>query len=169
MLPKVTSPVEASVIAAPVPSPRLLKAPVKVVVPTAVPAAIVRSWFPPFRVLLKRIAPAFEFSVTAPDERVAAPVTVSPSNPLQVKPSSVTVPAKELPVSPLVKVTLSLKRVAPPALEETIPLPPPTVLPKVTSPVESSVIAAPVPSPRLLTAPVKVVVPAAVPAAILRS
>ena len=50
-----------------------------------------------------------------------------------------------------------------------MPEPAPRVLIKRTSPVELRVMAAPVPSPTADTAPVKVVVPAAVPAAIVRS
>ena len=113
--------------------------------------------------------PPLEFNETAPVESVAAPVTVRPSKPLQFMPSKLTVPANVLPVSPLVRVTSSWNLVEPPALVETIPLAPSTVSWKSTKPVESNVIAAPVPSPMPLTAPVNVVVPAAVPAAMVRS
>ncbi len=113
--------------------------------------------------------PPFEFRLTAPLDIVTAPVKVSPSKPLQVRPSSWVVPAKLLAVSPSVSVTLSSKRVDPPPAEETIPEAPPTVLMKRAKPVDAIVIAAPVPSPMPLTAPVNVVVPAPVPAAIVRS
>ena len=108
--------------------------------------------------------PALLSRLTAPDDRVAAPVTVRPSKPDQLRPSKLAVPAKLLPVSPSVRVTLSSKRVEPPALLETMPEAPPTVLMKRTAPVEARVIAAPVPSPigvTLPTAALKLVAPVA--------
>ena len=111
------------------------------------------------------MAPAFEFSVTDPEDRVAAPVTVSPSNPLQVMPPKFTVPANVLAVSPLAKVTFPVKVLA--VAEELIPLLAPKVVIKLAALAEVRVNAAPVPSPRLLTTPVKVTDP--VPAAMDKS
>ena len=112
--------------------------------------------------------PAFEFNETAPLESVAALVTVRPSKPLQFMPSKLTVPSNVLPTVPLVRVTSPWNLVEPRASVESIPLAPPTVLWKSTKPVDDNVIAAPVPVPMPLTAPSNVVVPAAVPAAIVR-
>ena len=92
-----------------------------------------------------------------------------PSKPLQVMPSKLTPPANVLPVSPLVSVTSPWNLVEPRALVERIPFAPLTVFWKSTKPVDANVIAAPVAAaPMPLTAPVNVVVPAAVPTAIVR-
>ena len=134
-----------------------------------VPAAAVRvRACAPFSVLLKVIPLPLLFTFTAPLESVAAP-TVRPRKPLQFMPSKLTAPANVLAVSPAVRVTSCWNLVEPAAFVETIPLAPPTVLRKSTKPIESNVIAAPVPSPMFATAPVNIVVPAPVPAAIVRS
>jgi hypothetical protein len=109
--------------------------------------------------------PALELIETAPVESVAAPVTVNPSNPLQVIPAKVTAFAKVLAVSPLAKVTFPEKVLA--VAEELIPLLAPKVVAKDALLALPIVRAAPTPSPKLLTAPVKVTVP--VPAVIDRS
>ena len=134
----------------------------------AVPAVRVRSLPTPETAPFKVMLASFEVMVVA-FKTLRIPVMVNPSNPLQLRPSIVTAPANELAVSPLANVTSSLNRVEPPALEDTIPLLPATVSLKVTKPVEASVMAAPTPSPIALIAPENVVVPAAVPAAIVRS
>ena len=119
--------------------------------------------------LVKAMLPPFEFKSTAPVDRVRAPI-VSPSYPLQFNPSRVTAPAKLVAVSPSAKVTswANFTLVAAPALN---PLFAPKVPWKSTNPTAalSTVSAAPVPSPKALTAPLTVVVPAAVPAAIDKS
>ena len=102
--------------------------------------------------------PALELIETAPVESVAAPVTVNPSNPLQVMPPKFTVPANVLAVSPLANVKFPVKVLA--VADELIPLLAPKVLLKLAAPAEEMVKAAPVPSPRLLTMPVKLTVPA---------
>ena len=133
------------------------------------PAAAVRvRACAPSSVLLKVIKPPLEVTLTAPLESVAAP-TVRPRKPLQFMPSKLTAPANVLAVLPAVSVTPCWNLVEPAAFVEIIPLAPPTVLWKSTKPVESKVIAAPAPSPMFESAPVNVVVPAAVPAAMVRS
>ena len=82
-------------IAAPVPVPMRVIALVKITVPVPVGEAMERFWFPPTKVLLNRILPPLEFKFTAPEERVAAPVTERPSKLLQFKPSKLTMPLKE--------------------------------------------------------------------------
>ena len=141
-------------------------APVKVMSPA--PAVKVRACAP-LSVLLNVIPLPLLFTFTAPLESVAAPVTVRPTKPLQFMPSKLTAPANVLAVLPGVRVTSCWNLVEPAPLVETIPLAPPTVLRKSTRPVEFNVIAAPVPSPMFVTAPVNIVVPAPVPAAMVRS
>ena len=68
-------PVEAIVIAAPVPSPMPLTAPVNVVVPAAVPDAIVRSLPTPVRVLPNRIDPPPLLNEVSPTS-VVVPATL---------------------------------------------------------------------------------------------
>src|SRR5262249_39552832 len=115
-------------------------------------------------VLLKVNAPELEFSDAAPPESVTAP-SVIPSNEDQLRPSRVTLPERVVAVSPFARVTLSSKRrfVAAPDVR-------PEFAPKVdwkrTRPVAALLTLSdePVPSPRLETAPVNVVVPAPMPA-----
>ena len=115
-------------IAAPVPVPMLVIAPVKVVVPVPVRGSMERFWFPPARVLLKVILSPLEFKFTGPEERVAAPVMERPLKPLQFMPSKLTVPEKELSVSPWRSVTSFWNLVLPIGLIEVMPLAPLTVL-----------------------------------------
>ena len=130
---------------------------------------------PPSSVLPNRIAPPLEFKRSSPVVIVAAPVTVRPSKPLQdTPPSKFTLPAKLLPVSPCESSTSPPNWVDPAESVETIPLEPCTelvmVLWKSTKFAVFKVIAAPVPVPKLVNAPTKVVapVPAPVPASIVR-
>ena len=76
--------------------------PLKLTLP--VPAVSPRSCAP-FNVLPKTTFPLLDVILSAAVERVAGPLTVNPPKPLQLKPSNWTAPAKELPVSPAVKVT----------------------------------------------------------------
>jgi len=155
-------------IAEPSPVPMVVIAPVKVVVPAPVWEAMERFWFPPTKVLPKVILPPLEFKETAPEERAAAPVMERPSKLLQLKPSKLTVPLKELAVSPLDRVTLFWNLVLPLELVEAMPLAPITVFRKSTRPVEAMEMAAPVPEPMAVIAPIKVEVPAPVPEAMER-
>ena len=131
------------------------------------PAVNVRACAP-LSAPLKVIKPSLEVTFTAPLESVAAP-TARPSEPSQFMPSKLTVPANVLPVPLDVRVTSCWNLVEPAAFVEIIPPAPPTVFWKSTKPVESKVIAAPAPSPMFVRALVNVVIPAAVPAAIVRS
>ena len=115
-------------IAAPVPVPMPVIAPEKVVVPAPVPKAMVRFWLPPVRALPKVMLPPLESKLTAAEERVVAPVMERPSKLLQLKPSKVTVPPKELAAVPLDSVTLFWNLVLPLELLETMPLFPTMVL-----------------------------------------
>ncbi len=110
-----------------------------------------------------------EFRLTGPSNKFTCSVTVKPSKPLQFRPRNWTLPAKLLPVLPFASVTSSKNTVLKPPLVPTMPEFAPTVLRNRTCPVELIVIAAPVPSPTLLTAPPNSVWPLAVPAAIVRS
>ena len=159
---------EAREIAAPVPVPMPVIAPVKVVVPAAVPEAMERFWLPPARVLPKLIGAPLEFKLTAPEERVAGPVKERPSKLLQFIPSKLMVPVKELAVSPSSKVTSLWNLVLPLTLVETMPLVPLTVSRKSARPEDTMKIAAPVPEPMAVIAPVKVVVPSPVSNAMIR-
>src|SRR5258708_7501763 len=113
--------------------------------------------------------PALESSDTAPLDSVTA-LKVIPSKPDQLSPSKVTLPDKEVAVSPFESVTLSsnLKLVAAPAVSPELAV---SVDWNRTRPVAAllTVRDAPVPSPRFETAPVKVVVPAPIPAASVKS
>ncbi len=146
-------------------------APPKVTVPA--PAWTSREMFsvpalPALIAPVKPMLPPLESTLVAPPDSVSAP-KVRPSKPLKVRPSSVTLPARLVPVSPLARVTLpaNFRLVAAPAARPELA---PTVPWKSTRPVTAllTVSAAPVPVPRLETLPVTVVVPAAMPAARVR-
>ena len=63
---------------APVPEPKPDTAPLTVVVPAPVPAAIVKFCEPPVSAF-KEIAPPLEFKLTGPPDIVVVPLTVKPS------------------------------------------------------------------------------------------
>ena len=102
-------------------------------------------------------------------DKVVAP-KAAPSKPLHVSPSSCTAPARFVPVSPLPNVTSISNRTVVP-IADTNPELALTVFWNDTNPVtpEATVNAAPLPSPKPATAVVKLVVPSAVPPAIVKS